>query len=124
MNSKYYEKSAGSYDKKWKSYSQNTLDRLIKLFTPIDISESEAAQSEVLMLEEPYSRQLPAYFSLDVRLSHTRQKSGYTRIWSLDILNVTGRENLGWYYYDSFSEEVKAQYQLKLIPVIAYRIQF
>lgn len=120
--------------KEWSTQKENALRTLglhLRLlsrggywYTPINIRESKAAQREVLLWEEPYSQQLPAYYSLDVRVSHTRQKPGYTRIWSLDIQNVTGNENLGWYYYDFFSEEVKAQYQLGLIPVIAYRIQF
>ena len=40
MHAKYYEKSADSYDKKWKSYTQNTLNRLIKLL-PASLEEKK-----------------------------------------------------------------------------------
>ncbi|AHM58537.1 TonB-dependent receptor plug [Flammeovirgaceae bacterium 311] len=93
-------------------------------YTPVDLERSLDQQSEYLDDDNPFSEQLPAYYTVDVRLSHTRQKQGYTRIWSLDIQNITNNRNLGWYYFDYLQQGINAGEQLGIIPVLAYRIQF
>jgi outer membrane receptor protein involved in Fe transport len=70
------------------------------------------------------SRQLPAYFTLDIRLSHIREKTNYTRTWSLDLQNMAARKNLAGYYYDRLLQEEKPLNQMGLIPILAYRVEF
>ena len=42
----------------------------------------------------------------------------------LDIQNLTGTPNVGWYYYDFWRQASTRQLQQGIIPVLAYRIQF
>ncbi|WP_224998952.1 TonB-dependent receptor [Cesiribacter sp. SM1] len=93
-------------------------------YTPINLAESLRMQVEVEEADAPFSMQLPTYYTADIRISHTRQKQGYTRIWSLDIQNLTNNRNLGWYYFDYLQQDINAAEQLGIIPVLAYRIQF
>ncbi len=92
--------------------------------TPIDREASIAENTTILNQDRPFEERLPAYFSLDLRLSHTKQKEKYLRIWSLDIQNITNRRNISWYYFDQLKEEIKPAYQLGIIPVLGYRIEF
>ncbi|GAA4358300.1 carboxypeptidase-like regulatory domain-containing protein [Hymenobacter saemangeumensis] len=93
-------------------------------FTAIDEAQSLLQRQEVDDPSKPYQERLPTNFSLDLRLSHTRHKPGYTRLWSLDLQNLTGTPNVGWYYYDFWKQARSRQFQQGLIPVLAYRIQF
>lgn len=93
-------------------------------YTPIDVAASQQARTTVLDYSQAFSKQLPGYFSLDLRLSHTKEKQNYRRIWSLDIQNASMQKNIGWYYYDQLQEKIKPAYQLGIIPVLAYRIEF
>ena len=93
-------------------------------YTPIDENLSAEYQQTVFDYTKAFTEQLPAYYSFDIRLSHTKQKEDYLRTWALDIQNVTNRENISWYYYDQLSQQVEPMYQLGIIPVIAYRLEF
>ncbi|MCC2547663.1 TonB-dependent receptor [Hymenobacter sp. BT175] len=86
------------------------------------LSRQTGVESETRLA--PYQERLPAYASLDLRVSHTRRKPGYSRLWSLDIQNITGTPNVGWYYYDFLLQRQARQFQVGIIPVLAYRIQF
>ena len=92
--------------------------------TPINEAASRAQSTTVFDWDRPFEERLPAYFSFDLRLSHTKQKENYLRTWSLDIQNVTNRQNISWYYYDQLLDEVRPAYQLGIIPVLGYRIEF
>lgn len=93
-------------------------------YTPVDAEESARAGTTIPDYEQAYSERLPRYFTLDIRLSHTKEKEKYQRIWSIDIQNVLNRRNIGWYYYDQLQQQVQPAYQLGIIPVLAYRIEF
>lgn len=93
-------------------------------YTPVDIQASREAGTTILDYSQAFSQRLDPYFTLDIRLSHTKEKPKYQRIWSIDIQNVLNRRNIGWYYYDQLQQEVLPVYQLGIIPVLAYRIEF
>lgn len=93
-------------------------------YTPVDEAASLRAGTTIPDYARAYSERLPRYFTLDLRLSHTKEREKYQRIWSVDIQNVLNRQNTGWYYYDQLQEQVQPAYQLGIIPVLAYRIEF
>lgn len=81
--------------------------------------------------EEPYmddmeifESRLKDYFRLDLRLNWRKNKGRYTRTIAIDIQNVLGTKNEAYNYYDSVKEKTVMQYQLGLIPVLVYRIDF
>lgn len=92
--------------------------------TPIDETGSFLAGTTLFLNSQAYTQRLPAYATFDVRLSHTKQKENYLRTWALDIQNITNRENISWYYFDQLQQEVVPMYQLGIIPVLAYRLEF
>lgn len=81
--------------------------------------------------EEPYiddmgifEDKLKDYFRLDLRLNWRKNKGRYTRTIAVDIQNLLGTKNEAYHYYDNVKEKVVTQYQLGLIPVLVYRIDF
>ena len=51
-------------------------------------------------------------------------KKRTTSTLALDIQNVTNRKNIQGTYFDLESEKMVESYQLPLIPVLSYRIEF
>jgi hypothetical protein len=71
-----------------------------------------------------FSRQLPDYLRADLRISLKRNRAKTTTTLALDIQNATNHENLGGQYFDPWSGKIKSWYQLGLLPVISYRVEF
>ena len=92
--------------------------------SPIDESTSKISNQTVYKPSELYSLKLRNYFRPDVRLYWKRNKTGFTRTWSLDIQNLSNTENEAYSYYDALQQKVLKKYQLGLIPVVSYRVEF
>jgi hypothetical protein len=71
-----------------------------------------------------FENKLPDYFRLDLRVNWRKDKKGYTRTIALDIQNVLNIQNEAYHYYDHVLNKVNTQYQLGVIPVLIYRIDF
>lgn len=92
--------------------------------TPIDIERSQEEGETKIIESLAYTEQMPAYFRTDLRFSMKRNRAKSTTTLALDIQNVTNRANLGGQYYDVHSGEIKKWYQLPLLPVLSYKIEF
>jgi hypothetical protein len=75
-------------------------------------------------VENPYSEKLKDYFRIDLRISFRKDKPGYTRTFAIDIQNLTSNENEAYHYFDYTQQKVLTKYQLGIIPVLVYRIDF
>jgi hypothetical protein len=91
---------------------------------PIDQNLSSTIGSTQYSFQNGYSIQLPDYFRTDLRLSWRKNKAGYTRTFSLDIQNLLNTQNIAGHYFDTYLQTIKTKYQLGIIPVIAYRVEF
>lgn len=68
--------------------------------------------------------QVGAYIRADVRLVWTRFHENRTSSIALDLQNAAGIQNEAYRYYDSFTGEQETKYQLGLIPILAYRVEW
>lgn len=92
--------------------------------TPIDASASRAQQQTVFIDEQAFSQQLSDYFKVDFRLSLRTNKEGRTSVWSLDLQNALNTQNVAFQFYDNVEGEVVTKFQLGLIPILTYRLEF
>jgi CarboxypepD_reg-like domain/TonB-dependent Receptor Plug Domain len=67
---------------------------------------------------------LKDYFRMDLRVYWKRNKPSFTRTWSLDIQNLTNTENEAYSYYDFRAGQIVQKFQLGLIPVLNYKVEF
>lgn len=93
-------------------------------YTPIDLNASIAAGETKVIEAETFSKQVPAYYRLDVRVSLKRNFKKVTSTVALDLQNSTNRKNPGGQYFDSKTADVKYWYQTPLIPILSYRLEF
>lgn len=91
--------------------------------TPLD----EAATLELGYAKyretEAFTIQNPAFFRTDIRLSMKWNATRMTHVLSLDVQNLTNRQNVYAKYYDSVKGGIQTAYQAGIIPVIAYRLE-
>jgi hypothetical protein len=92
--------------------------------TPIDFEKSKLNSGTRYIESLAFTEQLPDYFRTDLRLSLKRNLKHTTRTLSLDFQNATNHKNLGGQYFEPRSGELKRWYQLPLLPILSYRIEF
>jgi len=92
--------------------------------TPIDMEKSKQTGSTEFIESLAYSQQMPDYFRTDLRLSLKRNRAHSTTTISLDIQNATNHQNLGGQYFDARSGQVKKWYQMPMLPILSYRVEF
>ncbi len=93
-------------------------------YTPLDLKASQEAGEPVYLWNQRYATRANSYFRTDLRISYRRNKPNYASIISLDVQNVTNHQNIFSQYYDRQTQELTNSYQLGLIPVLNYRIEF
>lgn len=64
------------------------------------------------------------YNRVDIRVQWVKTRAHMTTSWALDLQNVAGIKNVAYKYYDYFAGGVEKQYQLGIIPVLAYRVEW
>jgi len=92
--------------------------------TPIDLAASQAKGYTVFNEYQANTLRNPDYFRTDLRLSMKWNKRKITSTLSLDIQNVTNRQNVYHEYYDEDENKIKYSYQTGLIPILNYKIEF
>ncbi len=92
--------------------------------SPIDITLSKTLGKTFYADGQAFTLKMPDYFRLDLRLSWKKNKAHATRTFSLDIQNLSNQQNLAFRYYDVLQSKIVNKYQLGIIPVLGYRIEF
>ena len=92
--------------------------------SPINLEKSKDEGYTIVDDNAAFSQQNPAYFRTDVRLSIKWNRKNLTSTLSLDIQNVSNRQNIYNQYYDPFKGKIVNSYQTGLIPVLNYKVEF
>ena len=92
--------------------------------TPIDLAKSEASGQTVYVTSQTNAIKDPNYFRVDFGVNYRRNKKKYSWILSCDIQNLTNRQNVAYIQYDHDSHKIDYSYNLGIIPVLSYKVQF
>ena len=92
--------------------------------TPIDVTQSQAQGYTVYDHQQAFSLQNPSYFRTDLRISMKWNRKDRTNTLSLDIQNLTNRQNVYNEWYDGVQGKVVYNYQNGLIPILNYKVEF
>ena len=90
----------------------------------IDVGQSADLGTTVWDNTKGFDVRLPDYFRTDLRLAWRRNKQGRTRTLSIDIQNLLNSRNIAGYYFDTFLNKTTTRYQLGIIPVLTWRLDF
>jgi hypothetical protein len=101
--------------------------------SPIDFVLSEEFGQTTFIENQAFSIQQPNVFKLDLRLywkkevfnfSKNKKSPMRTHTIALDIQNATNRQNVAFNYFDVLQNTVITKYQLGLIPLLSWRVDF
>ena len=92
--------------------------------TPINLQRSIAENHAVYIENETYKLKGPDYFRIDLQLSYRKNKPKYSWIIALDFENLTNRMNVYNEYYDSETKQVEKNYNLGILPVLNFKVEF
>lgn len=92
--------------------------------TPINIEASIDKGKAIYQYERRYSGRNKGFARLDIRLAYTKNNRKTSSTISLDVQNTTNRSNVYNQYYDDEKKALVNNYQMGLIPVLNYRLEF
>ncbi|MBO0931647.1 TonB-dependent receptor [Fibrella aquatilis] len=92
--------------------------------TPINIPTSRKRGETVRFDSLAFTNKLPDYFRTDVRFSWKKNRPRSTRTLSLDVQNITNRQNVFGTWFDPQTGNTHTYYQTGLLPVLSYRVAF
>ncbi len=92
--------------------------------TPIDLEASIAAGEQVKDDSRQFEGRVDDYLRLDARLRFKQNLKKVAWEVSLDVQNVTNKQNEINRRYNAAKEEIVKRYQQGLIPVLKFRVEF
>jgi hypothetical protein len=93
-------------------------------YLPVDRERSLEEGNQVPIWDNGYSEKASDYFRIDLQLKFRLNRKRFTSEWSLDLMNITNRQNMLLEYWDSNTRSFRTEYQNPFIPLFNYRIQF
>ena len=92
--------------------------------TPYDIENFNSTGDIRFIERERNTLQFKDYARLDASFYYRLNRSKVSHVISLDIQNITNRENVDSQFFNPNTQTVGNNYQLSLIPFLNYRIEF
>lgn len=93
-------------------------------FIPIDLQASNIKGYAVYNINNAYNERIADYYRFDLGLKYRKDHKNFAWIISLDIQNVTSRQNLYGQYYDAYAKKIAYSYHLGMLPILNFRIEF
>jgi len=95
-----------------------------KRYSPINLTASEASNTETRDYSMAYQYQYPSYFRMDVKPSYRLNLKKVTMEWSCDLQNITHHDNIFQQVYDPTQHKITTDYQLKFFFIPQFRMLF
>ncbi len=93
-------------------------------YTPIDLDASRLAGGAVYDFSRTFEERHSTYFRWDFKLTYTFQGKRATQKFSVDLQNLTGRQNVFSEEYNTRTGDLETIYQIGFFPDVQYRILF
>ena len=93
-------------------------------YQEIDLAKSNFAGEVVYSSEGNFTKRSADYYNLDLGINLKRNREKFSWTISLDVQNVTNKNNLIGVKYNKYSGSIKYDYDLLILPVLSYRIDF
>ena len=95
-----------------------------RYYTPIDLKASAQTGYEVLLEDLAFTERFDDYFRMDLKVSYRMNRPKTTHEFSLDVRNITNRENDFLRNYNRRTNTVTIEKQVGLFPIPQYKLYF
>lgn len=92
----------------------------------VPVNEELSYQQEEIYYDwsNPYERQNPADFFLDLTISYRINKRKHSSIWTFQVKNLTGTPSNYMYQYNIKENIIESTSETIRVPTISYKIEF
>lgn len=95
-----------------------------KYVTPINFEQSQAEHRMVEDIANAFTNQLDGYFRTDLKISYKINRKRLTHEFSLDLQNLTNRQNVFQQAFNPHTNRIGTSYQQSFLPIPFYRLTF
>ena len=92
--------------------------------TPVDLDFFDQTGQVRLVQNQRNTLEFDDYWRLDASFSYRINRPKVAHVISLDIQNVTDRQNIDEMVFNTRTRTMVPEYQLELLPLLNYRIEF
>jgi hypothetical protein len=118
INGKFKLQGGNTYN----AYDKDKIEKLRSEFG--DLTWEIVDYHELIVSDQRYSAQAPAYYRFDIGVSFKKNTEKATHSFMLDIQNATNHQNVYRPYFDMDADRISYWYQAGMIPILNYRIEF
>ena len=93
-------------------------------YQPVDLEKSRLAGKAVYNNDENFTKKLNDYYNVDFGINFKKNRAKYSWTVSLDIENITNHKNIIRMKYNSYTGNMQYDYDLLLLPVLSFSIDF
>ncbi len=93
-------------------------------YTPLDLEQSIAAHQAVYVDSLAFTQKTKDFFKVDFRIRYRLNAKKCSHEFAFELGNVFNRKNIAGFRYNPYSSEIENIYDLPLIPLASYRIEF
>ncbi len=91
---------------------------------PVDLDFFDQTGNVRIIQNQRNTLNLDDYWRIDTSFSYRINRPKVAHIISLDIQNLTNRQNIDEMFFNTNTRLMQAEYQLELLPLLNYRIEF
>nr|WP_299382812.1 TonB-dependent receptor [Allomuricauda sp.] len=92
--------------------------------TPVDLEFFDQTGRVRLLQDQRNTLEFADYWRLDTSISYRINRPKVAHVISLDIQNLTNRQNIDEMFFNTRTRTMVPEYQLELLPLLNYRIEF
>jgi hypothetical protein len=90
----------------------------------INLDSSKVESQAIYIKNENYSLITPDVYNVDLGVNFKRNRQKYSWIVSLDIDNLTNQNTIIGMKYNVYSQTIKKDYDLRLLPILSIKLNF
>ena len=90
----------------------------------VDLTKSGLEGKEVIDPSGNYASRIADFYNLNMGVSFKRNCKRFAWTLALDVQNVTNKNNIIGMQYNVFANNVKYLYDLRILPILSFRIDF
>ena len=93
-------------------------------YTPIDLEQSQLQHHAVFLDSLAYTKKTSDFIKIDFRLRYRLNRKKCSHEFAFELGNILNRKNVAGIHYNPYTNQIENDYDLPLIPVASYRIEF
>lgn len=93
-------------------------------YTPLDLEQSIATHHAVYVDSLAFTKKTKDFFKMDFRVRYRLNAKKCSHEFAFELGNVFNRKNIAGFRYNPYTNEIENIYDLPLIPLASYRIEF